>query len=398
MLAIRLVTQAGATPATEREAVFGDAGGDIGRGNDCTLALPDPERRISRKHLQVTCRGGRYFLRLISTNMVVELDGVPMVPGLECALDPGSRIRIGPFELQVDGQPAAPAGSARAEGVAPAGETAAGIADDDFSLFRPRAAVVRPSVFHDLLHVTPPAARPDHVAAKPPLEIDLVVGEPTGTGVRVAPPVQAPSAAPPEPAPATADDLIKALYSGLGLPVPQVAAGSVAQVELIGALLRGCVDGTLGLLAARTIAKRELGASPTQIQSRQNNPLKFSPNAQSALAQLIRPPQRGFTTPLAAVTDAFDDLRTHEVALLAGMRAALAAVVDRFSPATIELRLADKGLWDNLLAGNQKARLWDRYREQHAQVAREVEDNFDAMFAGAFIQAYEAQLTRLGRP
>lgn len=381
MFAIRLVSQAGEAPATTLEADFGEAGGDIGRSPECTLVLPDPERRISRKHLQVSCRDGAYFLRLISTNLLVELDGVPLAPGGDCALESGAQIRIGPFVLQAIGQaPARPIAPAPAP---PAHPPQQAPSDDAMALFTPPGPASRPSVFQDLL-------RDEPAAAGAALEIDLLVGEPTGTGPRPAMPALAAA-----PAGASADSLVEALYAGLGLAVP--AARSAAQVELVGALLRACVGGTLGLLAARSIAKRELGASPTQIQTRENNPLKFAPDADTALALLLEPPRRGFIAPVAAVRDAFDDLRAHEVAVLAGMRGALAAVLDRLNPATLELRLAEKGLWDNLMPLNRKARLWERYSDQHAELAREIEDNFDTIFAGAFIEAYEAQLARLTR-
>jgi type VI secretion system FHA domain protein len=403
MIAIRLVSQAGEAPALPLKAVFGEAGGDIGRSVDCTLVLPDPERRISRKHLQVSCRDGGHYLRLISTNLLVELDGVPLAPGGECALEPGAQIRIGPFVLQAVGlaasvsahEPGQQGQQEHPREHAPKGEREDEGGDDSMALFVPPGSS-RPSVFADLLHEAAPAL----AAGAPALEIDLLVGEPTGAGLRDP---AAASGSAPEPVPGSAlqggaaDAWFDALYAGLGLAPPGPAARSAAQAELVGALLRACVGGTLGLLAGRTIAKRELGASPTQIQTRQNNPLKFAPDADIALALLLEPPRRGFVAPVAAVRDAFDDLRAHEVALLAGMRGALAAVLDRLSPATLELRLAEKGLWDNLMPVNRKARLWERYIDQHTELAREIEDNFDAIFAGAFIEAYEAQLARLTR-
>lgn len=391
MIAIRLVSYAGEAPATALEATFGAAGGDIGRGADCTLVLPDPERRISRKHLQVACRDGGFFLRLISTNLLVELDSVPLAPGVECALAAGAQIRIGPFLLRAEAHAAlAPPSPTPKPALTPA---------KTLALFEPAGPANRPSVFRDLLHGSPAQARPHQARAgdaeRPgPVEIDLLVGDPTGANVGAEPPA---TPAPQPPAAVADDDLIAALYTGLGLPAPELASRSAAQIELIGALLRQCVIGTVELLAARNIARRELGASPTLIQTRQNNPLKFSADAQMALVQLLTPTRRGFVPPVTAVREAFDDLRAHEVAVLAGMRAALASVLDRLSPATLELGLADKGLWDNLLPVNYKARMWERYSEQHADLAHEIEDNVDAHFAGAFIEAYEAQLGRLQR-
>ncbi len=361
-IAIRLVSLAGEAPAVKLEAVFGEKGGDIGRSADCTLVLPDPERRISRKHLQVACRDGRTWLRLISTNLVVELNGVPLVPGAESLLEPGAHIRVGPFGLAVEAV-GAPASTA----------------DDSMSLLR--APTSGPSVFRDLLHGAAQAPRVQ--------EVDLLVGDPTGAGARL----PAGSLAATE---ASADELIAAIQAGLGFTTV-TGRPTAAQAELVGALLRACVTGALGLLAARAIAKRELGASATQIQLRENNPLKFARDADAALAMLLAPPRRGFVPPLAAVRDAFDDLRAHEVALLAGMRAALTAVLDRFDPAALEARLEDQGLWDSLLPVNRRARLWERYSEQHAAIAREIEEHFDVIFAGAFAAAYDAQRAQLAQ-
>jgi predicted component of type VI protein secretion system len=386
MIAIRLVAQAGGVPATPLAAVFGEAGGDIGRAADCTLVLPDPERLISRKHLQVACREGRYFLRLISANLLVELDGVPLTPGVESVLEVGAQIRVGPFVLEA-GSPA-PAQPRQAPAVAGPAAVSAPIDDDAFGLLDAPQPAARPSVFHDLLHAAPVERRSRPRADLASQEVDLLVGDPTGEGLRE------PVAGPGEVSAAT---LIDALYAGLGIAAPPPEARSAAQMELIGALLRAAVSGTLGLLAARGIAKRELGASQTMIQTRQNNPLKFAADVNAALLQLLEPPLHGFIPALPAVRETFDDLAAHEVAILAGMRAALEAVLARFDPEALEQRWADKGVWDNLRLANHKAKMWERYSEQHAEIVREIEDNFDAVFAGAFRVAYEAQRARLTR-
>ena len=51
MIEIQVVSRAGAALEVPLAARFGDAGGDVGRGVDCTLVLPDPERRISRRQV-----------------------------------------------------------------------------------------------------------------------------------------------------------------------------------------------------------------------------------------------------------------------------------------------------------------------------------------------------------
>jgi type VI secretion system FHA domain protein len=267
-----------------------------------------------------------------------------------------------------------------------------------------------------LLHDAPPA--PDPVAPPPapspadPLpadpsmaffdsdsdsgeqELDLVVGDPTGFIERRAA-RRASNAR--QPRNLTAAELLSALYGGLGLPTPMPAKQTLPELRLIGALLRTSIEGLLSLLAARAIAKRELGASATMPQPRENNPLKFSPDSDAALAHLLGPAQRGFIGPQAAVAEAFDDLSAHEVAVLAGMRASLEEVMARFDPASLEQRLAPKGRWENLLPGSRESKLWVQFSERYADIVREIEGDFDSLSARAFREAYEAQLDRLSK-
>jgi FHA domain-containing protein len=114
-----------------------------------------------------------------------------------------------------------------------------------------------------------------------------------------------------------------------------------------------------------------------------------------ALSHLIGPAERGFLAPQTAVQEAFDDLRAHQVALLAGMRAALDAVMSRFDPAVLEKRLAPAGALDNLIPANRRARLWSAYGDEYARIVSEIEDDFDALLGNAFLKAYQAQLQAL---
>ena len=74
-----------------------------------------------------------------------------------------------------------------------------------------------------------------------------------------------------------------------------------------------------------------------------NNPLKFFPDADSALMQMMNAAMPGYMAPVRAYSNAFDDLRAHELAMMAGMRAALAGVLKRFDPVAIEQRLQAAG-------------------------------------------------------
>jgi FHA domain-containing protein len=229
-------------------------------------------------------------------------------------------------------------------------------------------------------------------------------------GAGAEPPVQRPAAQPVQgmpppatagmPAPAVAragdDELLRALLRGLGMPGLQLPHGLAPEtMQLIGLLLREAVQGTLDLLLARAMTKREIRAEVTMIVGRDNNPLKFSPDAAVALTHLLASEGRGFMPPAAAIRDAYDDLRAHTFGFMAGMRAALAGVLERFDPAALEARLTEKSVLDSLLPMNRRARLWDLFAERYKDISREVEDDFHALFGKAFLKAYEEQVARL---
>jgi FHA domain-containing protein len=165
-------------------------------------------------------------------------------------------------------------------------------------------------------------------------------------------------------------------------------------MERIGRLLREAAQGTLDLLLARAMTKREVRAEVTMIVSRDNNPLKFSPSVEVALAHLLAPRGKGFMPPVDAMRDAYDDLRSHQLGFMAGMRAALAGVLQRFDPTVLEQRLTAKSMLDCLLPMNRRAKLWDLYTELYRDIASEAEDDFHALFGREFLRAYEEQVKR----
>ncbi len=203
--------------------------------------------------------------------------------------------------------------------------------------------------------------------------------------------------APSFPAPVSdRGELLDAFLDGAGMPGLTIADGLTPQfMDMLGQLLRESTQGTLDLLLARTLTKREIRAELTMIAPRENNPLKFSPTVEAALAHLLAPQGRGFMTPLQAMKDAHDDLRSHQFGFMAGMRAALAGVLERFDPRELERRLTEKTVIDTLVPINRKAKLWDLFSERYKEISREAEDDFHALFGKEFLRAYEAQIARL---
>jgi FHA domain-containing protein len=199
------------------------------------------------------------------------------------------------------------------------------------------------------------------------------------------------------PAPACgADALTQAFLNGAQLPLSTLPGGLTPEIMmLVGSVLRSATAGAVDMLAARTATKMEVQASVTIISSHGNNPLKFLPNGEAALIQLLSKTMPGFMRADEAMKDAFDDLRAHEVGVIAGTRAALAEVLGRFDPTVLGERLTSGSFIESFLPSVRKTKLWDIYLERYAQIRREAEDDFQSIFGRAFVQAYERETARM---
>lgn len=270
----------------------------------------------------------------------------------------------------------------------------------------------------------PPPPSPPPATPRPELpQFDDITGQPiriSGPEVSLLDPIEPlPQPAPPAPRPqpqslpqpvaapaakaaapaaqrmASDDELLAAFLRGLASTHQPPEMLTPGLMERIGSILRSATEGTLQLLLTRQEFKREVRAEVTMIASQANNPLKFSPTVEVALAHLLGPGVRGFMPPEAAMRDAFNDLRAHQFGVMVGMRAALAHVIARFEPEELEKKIASRSALDALFSANRKAKLWDQFVALYGGIASEAEDDFHNLFGKAFLEAYEEQMARL---
>jgi FHA domain-containing protein len=196
--------------------------------------------------------------------------------------------------------------------------------------------------------------------------------------------------------PSTPDALTAAFLQGAGLPASALPQGLTPEVmNMVGSILRSATGGAIDMLSARAATKREVQASVTIISVQANNPLKFMPNVDAALTQLLGKKMPGFMRADVAMRDAFDDLRAHEVGVIAGTRAALTEVLGKFDPTVLGDKLARGSVLESLMPSARKAKLWDKYLERYVQIRSEAEDDFQSIFGRAFVQAYESETARI---
>lgn len=413
----------------------------IGRSSDNDWVLPDPERLVSSQHCVIQYKDGRYYLTDYSTNGVELVKaGIRMRRGNSEPLQDGELIRIGDYEIQaridfnvqaIDSQPfagdspnsfealmgAVASQPAPTPMIAPQfqGASAMETLPDLFDFLSPTA--VPPPTVADHVPSEQHDFRPPAPVAVPAPEKPLVQGSvipedwdlfsdapapvvnaaPAPAPILPPPPVVEPVALPvanAEPPP----DLLQAFLRGAGLDQLRLdKADACAQMESIGRSYRLMVEGLIDVLRARASLKGEFRMQQTMIRPAENNPLKFAPNADEALLLLLRHGNQAFMAPDLAVRDSFDDLRAHQLAVMAGVEAAIKHLLTRFEPAQLEERMGKPGGLSSLFNGSRQAQYWQQFTELYSNISREAQDDFQDLFGREFSRAYEEHSARQRR-
>jgi type VI secretion system protein len=244
----------------------------------------------------------------------------------------------------------------------------------------------------------PPSAPPVRATSVPPLPPEACHESPVTIQPPPVTPVQAPVTPTVSPAPdAGARAVLKAFLEGAGLPQLTISDAELLEfMRTLGKTFRQTVQGLREMLMARSRIKRDIGTRDmTMLGPVANNPLKFSVTVEEAMLALLTKRGPAYMPPLQALEEGFNDIKTHELAMLAGMQAALAHILRRFDPHTLETRLGQAGVLDKILAGGRKAKYWDLFTNLYAEIVREAEEDFQELFGREFARAYEEQLRKL---
>ncbi len=281
---------------------------------------------------------------------------------------------------------AAPAGAAE-----PPAEPFESIIPEDWWLAPPAA----PTGERPAMEITPPPrppAEPARVEA-PPLE-PSISRRPAPPLAPVEPP---PAPATPEAAGLQAETLFQAFLEGAGLPRARITPEQWPEIMAnLGAIFRETVQGLTEILLARGDVKGEFRLDRTAIGPMENNPLKTPPGRpplgleQIMILLLIRQ-KDAYMSPVQAVHESFNDIKAHQLSVMAGIQAALDRLLERFDPHNLETRLQQTVL-DSFLPASRKAKYWDLFTAEYQAIAREAEDDFNELFGDEFARAYEERL------
>ena len=203
----------------------------------------------------------------------------------------------------------------------------------------------------------------------------------------------------PEPEPQVHSDtaLVAALLRGARLESLPRDLVTPQFMETVGRLLDVAAQGAVDLLAGRSAIKQEVHIAVTLINPRSNNPLKFLPDGQTALMQMLGPKIPGFMPAVQAMQEAMRDLVAHQSAVAAGTQATIEALFRRFDPQSIEAQHPQHGMGEKMSKTVYQARLWNSYQTQYRQVRDEVQDDFFKRLGAEFQDAYNKEYGPNGR-
>jgi type VI secretion system protein len=441
-LKVKVISYRGLPPVEPLEVSFDQDGGTLGRTpneRENHLTLPDPEQFISRRHASITFENGQYYLTDTSVdgtyiqNKGIRVDRDPVL------LADGDQLRIGDYELIIHIPSIDTPGTVQHDSSNFSEEGMSGSFFDgdkkepkhsfaEDSLWWPDKNAFKESAEqryttgqseHSPLRdaFTPPDIAEDR--AQPgglPKnfnfeelfgELDEKEGTIASTGgdgdatydkdIGVDPlqPIAELPASSQHHSPVDEKvrhqiqlELFQILFKATGLRDASILQDQNLPelMRTIGVVFREMTNGLMMVLRGRSELKKQLQVPVTRIMPVENNPLKFFKNVDETIKQFLIKDPPGFIDAHSAVREGFADIMNHQMAMNAGLQAALIDLIGRFDPQRFAKTHEDG------IVFQKKAKAWDVYQEAYKKIANEALEN---IFGKSFADAYEAQLQKL---
>jgi type VI secretion system protein len=419
-LKITVLKYLGRAISESKSAVFDQEGGTVGRSAENRLVLPDDS--ISRKHAEISYENGRYYLTDDSANGTLIWNCDLLVHHGKVELADGDILRIGDYELSVgfteeahiDADiPVTPAGgvssffeieeglnkkkNADTDGpVAPQEETripehsAAELPDDIDAFFKTEAEEIGipvPEPAWGPLDFSPQEPQVSDTSRTQP-ELTIIERRKDVREVQPSPPAPDSSEEPRQTTQKAYRELFDLFLKGARIDDPKfVDNAEIPEVmENLGAVFREMVNGLWTVLRGRTELKAEIRLAMTMVRSAGNNPLKLSPRIEDVLKSLLKREHPSFLEPIAAVREGFGDVMNHQLAMNAGIQAALLEALEQFDPQRFVEEHKEKSPFQT------KGKHWREYCDAYPELKERASEG---IFGKAFVRAYEEQLEKL---
>jgi type VI secretion system FHA domain protein len=405
-----------------RRKVFNAIGGTIGRLPDNTWVFADPY--VSGRHALIRYLNERFFIEDTSTNGVfINAPDSRLPKGQAHPLKQGDVIYMDTYQIKVsierealadddvDDDPLAALKKRAQKGkAAPPLERGARLpplADQGSGDDHTASLVVDRRDEEDVdnnltewfgsndIAPAPPPARARQAAAPvPPKPVARPPTRPVAGAPRPAqklpPPPRQPS--PSERTGIATDGSLETLLKAAGVddlePTDELA-------RTCGEILRVVVNGLMDVLRAREQLKEELRIRSTTFKPANNNPLKFSADAEDAFHNLLVKQNSAYLSPPEAFAEALQDIRDHQQAVHTALRIAFETMLAQFDPNRLQEEFDRQTKKGSILGVPAKLRYWDLYKDKYGAIVKDAEASFRTLFGNEFARAYEEHIERL---
>jgi len=404
----------------------------IGRGIHNHLHLDDPQKMISGIHATISYQGGQILVTDKSANgLFLNESQSPIGRGNSINIDSGNYLRIGSYKITLsitDSQPTALASNPlRHTKQSEYNKTVTGLSP----ALTPTPPPFPENPFSKEVEPFPRAAPPsdkeqsnnsdpfrDFPSPSLPIDTDTDANDPSFPDWPDWPDndneskEKSPSPAIEKPNPISKpvsenehrseygsehgngnwDDAISYFLQGAGLD-EQTLSQQITPKSFytIGQMLSASIHGTKEVLTSRAKIKSEIRSNATMLVRESNNPIKQTRNSKEALQMLLSPTQPGYLPADQAIAEAFENIKSHQIAVMAGMQQALLSVLKRLSPEDLNKRLEQHNPISANIPIHKEAKLWGSYVQRYEDLIQEANDDFNRTFGEDFREAYEQQ-------
>ncbi len=168
--------------------------------------------------------------------------------------------------------------------------------------------------------------------------------------------------------------------------------------ELLYEMGQGMQQMLMGLvesLRTRTALKNEFRINQTTFQQQENNPLKFSATIDDVFQNLFLKRSASFLPSTEAITEAFNDVIKHDVALTAGTLGAIKGIFSQLDPIEIEKKDLKNSVFDQVIPGQKQLRYWRIYQNLHQDLVSEIMTHGSSALSDDFVRSYDKKINSL---
>jgi type VI secretion system FHA domain protein len=391
----------------------------VGRDPEAAVYLPDTERLISRRHLEIDWIPDGARIKVLSPNGVTT-DRGEYFQGDEVSLADGESGKVGSFTFIVSAAPAADSDldatsfagmGTRPLATGPSTRTADSAEEDDdpWGALTAKAPATQAAEQFNAAITT--AVRPDDPFSAGDHSWGAASGDPfSATGLHdeslhhgdVPHHDDAPIPGVDAPVPGGGGHeklALQSLFRGLGVPVPATMTGF--DWERFGGQIRLVVQCLADHIAARSEGKQDMRAEDrTMLGNKQAvNPLKGGAMPVKDMLQylLVAADGAGGTVPAnQGLHEMAEEARGHEAAMRRAAKRLAEGALKEFDPARLREQLLKGKLSMTALVDN--ARLWDLYTTHYeARAGDKLPEWADQLFNRYFMAAYLRETERARR-